>query len=173
MDEKITDLEGVVDNMALQLSAYIERHNVTNPLIVGIHTAGVWLADMLHKKLQLHTKEPKELGELNINYYRDDFSKNGLHPQIEPSKLPFSIEDRHIILVDDVLYTGRTTRAAMNELFDYGRPASIVLAVLFEREGRELPISAQIVGISRHLASNQYITLSGPENMALTIQTRS
>ena len=61
----------------------------------------------------------------------------------------------------------------MNELFDYGRPASIVLAVLFEREGRELPISAQIVGISRHLASNQYITLSGPENMALTIQTRS
>jgi len=170
MDEKITDLESVVDDMALQLSAYIERRHVSNPLIVGIRTAGVWLADMLHKKLQLHTKE---LGELNINYYRDDFSKNGLHPQIEPSKLPFSIEDRHIILVDDVLYTGRTTRAAMNELFDYGRPASIVLAVLFEREGRELPVSAQIVGISRHLAANQYITLSGPENMALTIQTRS
>jgi pyrimidine operon attenuation protein/uracil phosphoribosyltransferase len=155
--------------MALQLSAYIERRNVTDPLIVGIRTAGVWLAAMLHKKLKLQS----EFGELNINYYRDDFSKHGLHPQIEPSKLPFSIEDRHIILVDDVLYTGRTTRAAMNELFDYGRPASIVLAVLFEREGIELPVSAQVVGISRHLATNQYIALSGPENMELTIQTRS
>lgn len=168
-DEIINNLEHVVDDMALQLSAYLKRREVTNPLIVGIHTAGVWLAAMLHNKLQLDT----DLGELNINYYRDDFSRKGLHPQIEPSKLPVSIEDRHIILVDDVLYTGRTTRAAMNELFDYGRPASIVLAVLFEREGRELPISAQVVGISRHLASNQYIVVSGPENMTLTIQTRS
>ena len=168
MDETIDNLDPVINDMASRLSAHVEYRKLDTPIMVGIRTAGVWLAEILHKKLKIDD----ELGELNINYYRDDFSKNGLHPQIEASKLPFSIEDRHIILVDDVLYTGRTIRAAMNELFDYGRPASIVVAVLFEREGRELPISAQVAGIKRNLDPNQYIEVSGPKNMELIIRTR-
>lgn len=168
MDETINNLDPVIDDIAARLSTYIEERELDKPIMVGIRTAGVWIAERLHKKLNIED----ELGELNINYYRDDFSKNGLHPQIEPSKLPFSIEDRHIILVDDVLYTGRTIRAAMNELFDYGRPASIVAAVLFEREGRELPISSQVTGIKRILSPDQYIEVSGSENMELIIRTR-
>ena len=86
------------------------------------------------------------LGTLDISFYRDDFSRIGLHPEVKPSRIPFEVEGRHILLVDDVLNTGRTMRAAMNELFDFGRPASIRLAVLVDRGGRELPIAARFVG---------------------------
>lgn len=163
------NLEQIINQMTGDLTSYLQAHHIENPVMVGIHTAGVWLAQRLHEQLDL----PDVLGELNINFYRDDFSRNGLHPQILPSNLPFSVEDRHIILVDDVLYTGRTIRAAMNELYDYGRPASIVLAILFEREGRELPIAAQVSGVRKELKSNQYIELSGPENMELNIITKN
>jgi pyrimidine operon attenuation protein/uracil phosphoribosyltransferase len=169
MHESSYNLEQITGQMAKDLKKYILTHQIENPLMVGIHTAGVWLAKLLHERLNL----VDELGELNINFYRDDFSRNGLHPQILPSKLPFSVEDRHIILVDDVLYTGRTIREAMNELYDYGRPASIVLAILFEREGRELPIAAQVSGIQKELELNQYIELSGPEKMELNIITKN
>ena len=162
------NLDHVITNMAEELRIYLQDIGIEDPLIVGIHTAGVWIAKALHERLAL----PGVIGELNINFYRDDFSRNGLHPQILPSKLPFSVEDRHIILVDDVLFTGRTIRAAMNELYDYGRPASIVLAILFEREGRELPIAAQVSGIKKNLKTNQYIELTGPENMELHIITK-
>lgn len=163
------ELETTVQEMADALRQYLQTHHIDNPLIVGIHTAGVWIAKSLHQHLGL----PNVIGELNINFYRDDFSRNGLHPQILPSKLPFSVEDRHIILVDDVLFTGRTIRAAMNELYDFGRPASIVLAILFEREGRELPIAAQVTGIKKNLSANQYIELTGPKNMELQIITKA
>ena len=162
------DLEKMIHQMADALRQYLQTNNIEDPLIVGIHTAGVWIARSLHERLGL----PDVIGELNINFYRDDFSRNGLHPQILPSKLPFSVEDRHIILVDDVLFTGRTIRAAMNELYDFGRPASIVLAILFEREGRELPIAAQVSGIKQNLKANQYIELTGPKNMELKIITK-
>ena len=162
-------LEKIISKMAEDLAQYLHDTNREKPLIVGIHTAGVWIARSLHQHLDL----TDSIGELNINFYRDDFSRNGLHPQILPSKLPFSVEDRHIILVDDVLFTGRTIRAAMNELYDYGRPASIVLAILFEREGRELPIAAQISGMKKELRHNQYIELTGPENMELNIITKA
>ena len=162
------NIEQIIKTMADDLTTYLKARDIENPLIVGIHTAGVWLAKMLHQQLNL----PDEMGELNINFYRDDFSRNGLHPQILPSSLPFTVEDRHIILVDDVLFTGRTIRAAMNELYDYGRPASIVLAILFEREGRELPIAADISGIKENLSHNQYIKLTGPDNIELSIITK-
>lgn len=110
--------------------------------LVGIHTGGVWVAGWLHKSLGIKTP----LGTLDISFYRDDFSQRGLHPEVKPTQLPFSIDDRPIILVDDVLYTGRTIRAAMNTLFDYGRPSAIHLAVLVDRGGRQLPIQADFIG---------------------------
>jgi pyrimidine operon attenuation protein/uracil phosphoribosyltransferase len=104
--------------------------------LVGIHTGGVWVAERLHAALGLKTP----LGSIDVAFYRDDFNRSGLHPQLKPSDIPFDVEDRPIVIVDDVLYTGRTIRAAMNEIFDYGRPARIDLAVLVDRGGRELPV---------------------------------
>jgi len=154
-----------LDQMTQQLREHMAGNKIENPLMVGIHSAGVWLANVLHKKLAI--EEP--LAELNTSFYRDDFNKIGLHGQIKPSKMPVSVENKHIILVDDVLYTGRTTRAAMNELFDYGRPASITLVVLIDRGGRELPISAQVVGFKQQLAADSDFKLSDSELLELSI----
>jgi pyrimidine operon attenuation protein/uracil phosphoribosyltransferase len=110
--------------------------------MVGIYTGGAWLAERLHQALGIAVP----LGTLDISFYRDDYSKTGLHPQVKPSKIPFEVENRHILLVDDVLYTGRTIRGAMNELFDYGRPAKIHLIVAVDRGERQLPICPQYVG---------------------------
>lgn len=165
MNTEAYDVHAIIDTMIDDLHTYLNEHEVEQPLVVGIHTAGVWLAEIIHQRMGV--TEP--LGELNISFYRDDFSQIGLHPQTKPSKLPFSLEGRHIILADDVLYTGRTIRAAMNELFDYGRPASIILAVLFDRDGRELPIEAQITGVKQKLAKNCYIQLVGPDDLELKI----
>jgi pyrimidine operon attenuation protein/uracil phosphoribosyltransferase len=104
--------------------------------LIGIHTGGVWVAERLHAALGLKTP----LGSLDVSFYRDDFSRSGLHSQIKSSDIPFEVKDRPIVIVDDVLFTGRTIRAAMNEIFDYGRPARIDLAVLIDRGGRELPV---------------------------------
>jgi pyrimidine operon attenuation protein/uracil phosphoribosyltransferase len=94
-----------------------------------------------------------------VSFYRDDFAQIGLHPQVRPSDIPFTVEGCHIILVDDVLYTGRTIRAAINELFDYGRPASVRLAALIDRGGRELPIAAQYVGGVLNLPADKMLAL--------------
>ncbi|MBC7994339.1 MAG: bifunctional pyr operon transcriptional regulator/uracil phosphoribosyltransferase PyrR [Rhizobacter sp.] len=104
-------------------------------VLVGIWSGGAWLAERLQKDLKL----PGEIGVISSALHRDDFSSRGLS-SADPTKLPFEIEGRPIVLVDDVLYTGRTTRAVVNELFDFGRPASVTLAVLVDRGGRELPI---------------------------------
>ncbi len=150
------DVEALLSEMTQKLQSIIKDKNLQSPVMVGIHSAGVWIAQHLHESLKIK----EQLGELNINFYRDDFSRIGLHPQIQPSKLPFSLENKHIILVDDVLYTGRTIRAAMNELFDYGRPASITLAVLIDRGNRELPVEAQVVGFKKIMAPDSYFKLS-------------
>lgn len=110
--------------------------------LVGVHTGGVWLAERLRKDLNVAA----EVGVLDVSFYRDDFAQGGLNPGVRPSSIPFEVAGCHVLLVDDVLYTGRTVRAAMNELFDYGRPASIDLAVLIDRGGRELPIAPSVVG---------------------------
>ena len=163
------DIDSLLADMSLELEQYIQKKNIEDPVMVGIHTAGVWIAQRLHESLNIN--EP--LGELNISFYRDDFSRIGLHPQIKPSKLPFSLENKHIILVDDVLYTGRTIKAAMNELFDYGRPASITLAVLIDRGSRELPIEAQVVGLKDDIEPNSYIKISNENNkLELQIENR-
>jgi pyrimidine operon attenuation protein / uracil phosphoribosyltransferase len=110
--------------------------------LVGIHTGGVWLAERLHQALRLEVP----CGTLDVSFYRDDYERIGLHRDVKRSRIPFDVDGRHLVLVDDVLYTGRTIRAAMNELFDYGRPASIRLAALVDRGGRELPIAAEFLG---------------------------
>ncbi len=126
------------DAQCRQLADLIRPHLGKNPALVGIYSGGAWIAERLKELLGLS----EEIGLIDVSFYRDDFSEKGLHPQVKPTLIPFDVEGRHIILVDDVLYTGRTTRAAVNELFDYGRPAAVDMAVLADRGGRELPIAA-------------------------------
>lgn len=128
----------------------------TDTGLIGIRTGGVWLAERLHDELGLSVP----CGTLDVSFYRDDYEKIGLHRGVKPSNIPFDVDGRHLILVDDVLYTGRTIRAAMNELFDYGRPASIRLAALIDRGGRELPIAADFVGTALEVPAGQSIELT-------------
>ncbi|MDA0190597.1 MAG: bifunctional pyr operon transcriptional regulator/uracil phosphoribosyltransferase PyrR [Proteobacteria bacterium] len=122
-----------------ELARLIRPRLSPDTALVGIHSGGAWIARRLRELLEL----PEEIGLIDVSFYRDDFGAKGLHPQVRPTTIPFAVEGRPLILVDDVLYTGRTTRAAINELFDYGRPARIDLAVLADRGGRELPVCAQ------------------------------
>jgi pyrimidine operon attenuation protein/uracil phosphoribosyltransferase len=136
--------------------------------MIGIKTGGVDVGRHLHNALGL----TDALGELNISFYRDDFSTIGLHPVVGPSQVPFSVDGRHIILVDDVLSTGRTVRAAMNEIFDYGRPARITLAVLVQRSGHELPIRADVIGHSLDVPATSHVNLD-TASMSVTVGERS
>jgi len=133
--------------------------------MIGIHTGGAWVAEALYQRLGLSAP----LGTLNISFYRDDFTRIGMHPQVLPSNVTTSVEGRAIILVDDVLYTGRTIRAAINEIFDYGRPGSITLVSLIERDGRELPVQPDIVGLHMVLSASQHVKLVGPSPLALSV----
>lgn len=137
-------MAGLPDAEALCTQLVEQLKPVLRPAtaMIGIHTGGAWLAERLHAALGLATP----LGLMDIAFYRDDYAKQGLHHDPKRTRIPFEIEGRDLLLVDDVLYTGRTVRAAMNELFDYGRPASIALVVLADRGGRQLPICAQFCG---------------------------
>ena len=157
------EIDGIIDRMADELRSLIAERAIEAPLMIGIHTGGVWVADQLHEMLEL--AEP--LGHLDISFYRDDFTRIGMHPQVRPSYLPVGIDDRHLILVDDVLQSGRTIRAALNVLFDYGRPASVILVTLSERDGRELPIEPNVVGLHAKLEPGEQIKLSGPHPLVL------
>ena len=161
--------QDILQTLQHGLQHTLATRGIERPLMVGIHTGGVWIAEHLHRALGLD--EP--LATLDISFYRDDFSRIGMNPLVKPSQLPPQVDDRHIVLVDDVLHTGRTIRAAMNEIFDYGRPASITLACLIVRSGRELPIQADAVGARLDLAANQHIKLTGPEPLAFDLQTTS
>lgn len=159
------DIEALLQAMAGRLRERLDQAGIASPALVGIRTGGVWVAERLRALLGL--EEP--LGELNIAFYRDDFSRIGIHPTVEPSVLPFDVDGRDLVLVDDILYTGRTVRAAMNEIFDYGRPRSIQLVVLFDRSGRELPVEAQVVGAHLSLQPGEHAKLAGPSALHLEI----
>ena len=167
MKDPDIDVQTLINQMSGRLQEILAAEGCANPYMIGIHTGGVWIAERLHKKLGLEYP----LGKLNIAFYRDDFSRIGVHPTVKPSDLTTEIENRTLILVDDVLYTGRTIRAALNEIFDYGRPAKVILAVLVERSGRELPIQADVVGKSMTLKHDEHVKLCGPEPLALEITT--
>ena len=155
-------LAAIIKKMAEEIGA----QPLSEPILIGIHTGGAWLAERLQAILNL----PSPLGTLDISFYRDDFSRVGLNPEVKTSNLPVAVDDRDIILVDDVLHTGRTIRAALNEIFSYGRPERVCLAVLIERPGRELPIRADIVGQSLDLAAHQQAKLSNTDGrLALDI----
>lgn len=156
------DINDTIQQMATQIS----RAGIDTPLIVGIYTGGVWIAERLHRILEL----PDPMGTLDISFYRDDFSRVGLNPEVRASQLPVSVDDRNVILIDDVLYTGRTIRAALNEIFSYGRPASVSLGVLIDRTGRELPVQADFAGEKMQLQDNQQAKLSrNGEDIVLNI----
>ncbi len=131
---------------------------------VGIYSGGAWLAERLADMLGGHP-----VGFLDVSFYRDDYERAGLKPNSRRSALDFDVGGATIVLIDDVLYTGRSVRAAINELFDYGRPEVIELAVLVDRGGRELPIEATYVGARLAVARNLDVVLSRADDGRLSL----
>lgn len=164
MNLTLPTVESLLNSLAQQMRTELPAE----PLMIGIHTGGAWIAEALHRQLQFKSK----LGTIDISFYRDDFSTAGLHPKVNTSFLPEDVDNRDIVLVDDILQTGRTIRAALNEIFSFGRPKSIVLVVLIDRGLRELPIQADYCGAAIDLAPDEHIKLSGPENMSIQILRR-
>jgi pyrimidine operon attenuation protein/uracil phosphoribosyltransferase len=159
--------EQLIARLADQIAPTLGPEPTQISALVGIHTGGVWVMDALLAHLGRRVGNNVPRGVLDISFYRDDFSRIGLHPQVKPSDIPFDMEGQRVLLIDDVLYTGRTIRAAMNVLFDYGRPAAIRLAVLLDRGGRELPVCPDFVGAHLALAEHENIALTRAEDGAL------
>ncbi|MGO1748679.1 MAG: bifunctional pyr operon transcriptional regulator/uracil phosphoribosyltransferase PyrR [Marinobacter sp.] len=162
----LRDIDRLMDELETGLRSLLAERGIESPVLIGIRTGGVWVADILGKRLGI--EEP--FGELDISFYRDDFSRIGLNPKVTPSSLPFDTEGRDIILIDDVIMSGRTIRAAMNELFDYGRPASIILGTLIDLGARELPIQPDVAGQSLVLKAQQRVKLRGPDPLRIELQ---
>jgi pyrimidine operon attenuation protein/uracil phosphoribosyltransferase len=137
-------------------------------LLVGIWSGGAWLAERLQRDLGFDGAP----GVISSALHRDDFSQRGLSAGADHTRLPFEIDGRHIVLVDDVLYTGRTIRAAVNELYDFGRPASVALAVLVDRGGRELPIAAAFAAATIELAPPQRLSLAHDDRGKFSFEIR-
>lgn len=160
----LPDIEQVFTELAENVKTHLAEQKIDAPLLIGIRTGGVWVAERLEQALNI-----QETGSLDISFYRDDFTRKGLHPQVQGSNLPDSVEDRHILLVDDVIMSGRTIRAAMNELFDYGRPASITLVCLLDIGRRELPIQPDLCGATLALSNDELIKLRGPQPLQIDL----
>ena len=152
--KKLPDAEQQIAALADQLRPVFDHAPET--VLIGVFTGGVWIAERLSQLLPSHPA----VGSVDISFYRDDFSERGLSPNVQPTTVPVDIAGKPVILVDDVLYTGRTTRAALNELFDYGRPGSVQLAVLADRGGRELPIAADFCAWQVALPNNASLVLT-------------
>ncbi len=155
------DAEALYQELARQIKLAVP--NLNNVAIVGIYSGGAWLAERLVKDCQIKN----EPGFIDVSFYRDDYAQKGLPPEVKPTHIPFNVDGATIILVDDVLYTGRTTRAAINELFDYGRPTQILLASLVDRGGRQLPYAADFVAQTLTLEPNLslHLTREGTDNL--------
>ena len=159
MSDTLTAPDAESAYAALREALQEALHGAVAPHLIGIHSGGAWVARRLHRELGLTTP----LGLLSSAFHRDDYGKRvgrGLPADLKASELPLEIDGAHLVLVDDILFTGRTVRAALNELFDYGRPARVELAVLIDRGGRELPIEARYCGVRAPLASPRNYVLS-------------
>lgn len=157
------DAEALYQSLSEQVKAGLAK--AENVAIVGIHSGGAWLAERLAMEMQLGER----LGFIDVSFYRDDFAEKGLRTDVKPTQIPFDVDGATILLVDDVLYTGRTTRAAINELFDYGRPARILLAALVDRGERELPIGADFVAQTISIPDRQLLVLQRAEDGRLSL----
>lgn len=153
------------ETLLSDISAKIKNSITTNTAIVGIHSGGVWIME----RVLANIDQVLPYGTLDAALYRDDYAQRGLKRSTQPANIPFDVQNKDIILIDDIFYTGRTTRAAINELFDYGRPASITLAVLINRGGAELPIAPQIVGATIPITPQQNFKLSRSEQGSLAL----
>jgi len=162
----VLEIPELLNNLETELKHTIAERQLVDPLMIGIRSGGVWIAEVMHTRLAIN--EP--LGLLDISFYRDDFSQIGVHPNVKPSHLPTNMEGRDIILIDDVFCTGRTIRAALNEIFDYGRPRQVVLGVLIERQGKQIPIAPDCVGTRLALNAGQRIKLTGPSPLSIVIE---
>jgi len=156
------------EKLCAQLAAELKPAVSPSTAMIGLYTGGVWLAERLHAALGIAVA----LGTMDIAFYRDDYHQQGLARDPKRTQIPFAVEGRHLLLVDDVLYTGRTVRAAMNELFDYGRPASISLVVLADRGGRELPICAQYCGSKVDVPAGMRLRLMRDEGGKLGLELK-
>ena len=148
----LPDPEALVRSLAEQMRDRVSK----DAGLVGIFTGGAWVAERLHRALGLTAP----LGVLAVTLHRDDFGRIGLHRESRRSQIPFDVDGREVILVDDVLHTGRTIRAALNELFDFGRPGAVRLAVLADRGGRELPVAADFTGAAVEVSREEELVLS-------------
>ena len=158
---RLPEAEDLCERLAAELKPRIGPKSA----MVGLYTGGAWLAERLHAMLGIKTA----LGLMDIAFYRDDYAARGLKHDPKRTKIPFDVTGCELLLVDDVLYSGRTVRAAMNEIFDYGRPASIALAVLVDRGGRQLPICAQHVGARVDVPAGMRLTLRRDERSRLAL----
>ncbi len=167
MNYENLDIPSLLNRLEISLKELLSKRQLKDPVLIGIHSGGVWIAKEMHQRLAI--KEP--LGTMDISFYRDDFSQIGMHPQTKPSQIPVSLEGRDIILVDDVFYTGRTVRAALNEIFDFGRPNQVVLGVLIERDGQQIPLKPDCAGTSLTLPKGMRIKLTGPAPLGVHLQS--
>lgn len=169
--DRAPDAEMLYAALRTTLQAHVDARRDRPPRIVGIHSGGHWVGERLHRDLGLAGRP----GALDISFYRDDFNRIGLHGQVKPTEIDFEVDGADVLLVDDVLYSGRTLRGALNVLFDYGRPARVDLAVLIDRQtpagdARELPIAARWSGARLVLARDSEFVLSqGGERLAFAI----
>jgi pyrimidine operon attenuation protein/uracil phosphoribosyltransferase len=161
------DAEALYRTLAEQVKAALAK---TDKLaVVGIYSGGAWLAERLAAELNASER----LGFIDVSFYRDDYAEKGLPASVKPTQISFEVDGATILLVDDVLYTGRTTRAAINELFDYGRPARIMLAALLDRGGRQLPIAADFVAKTVSVAPNQSLVLQRADDGRLSLNIQN
>jgi pyrimidine operon attenuation protein / uracil phosphoribosyltransferase len=160
------DAESLYQDLKAGVQALLPQR--PDAVLVGIWSGGAWLAERLQRDLGL----PGSHGVISSTLHRDDFGSRGLAAGKDATQLPFAIEARHIVLVDDVLFTGRTIRAVINELFDFGRPASVTLAVLVDRGGRELPVEAAVAAAKLHLPAHQRLRLAREDSGRLTFEVK-
>ncbi|KAF3978315.1 MAG: bifunctional pyr operon transcriptional regulator/uracil phosphoribosyltransferase PyrR [Methylococcales symbiont of Iophon sp. n. MRB-2018] len=167
MSNNTLETSTLLDKLEAELKQLFSARKLTQPLMIGIHSGGALVAKELHQRLAIE----KTLGIMDISFYRDDFSQTGINSKAKPSQLPMQMENQDIILIDDVFYTGRTARAALNEIFDYGRPNQVILAVLIERYGRQVPLRPDCSGGTITLAKDKSIKLTGPDPLTINVKS--